>query len=72
MLAWFEFVSRLNTTNALASVNPGATDIGRDDANVVLLEPEMLGEHGADHVRHLARGVDDEPSRRRLERRDQR
>ena len=42
----FEFVSRLNTTNVLASVNPNATDIGRDDTDLArALAVELLETH---------------------------
>ena len=37
-----------------------AAHVGRDDANVALLEPEHLGQSQPDDVRHLGRGVDDE------------
>ena len=37
-----------------------AAHVGRDDADVALLEPEHLGQPQPDDVRHLGRGVDHE------------
>ena len=43
-----------------------SADIGRDDADIVLLHRQMPREHGLDHVRHLAGGVDGELLRPRV------
>ena len=49
-----------------------AADIGRDDADVVLVHRKVPREHGLDHVRHLAGGVDGEPLRALVPVREQR
>ena len=41
-------------------VAEAAADVGRDDPYLPLLEAEAIREPGANDVRHLARGVDDE------------
>ena len=43
-----------------AFVAEGAAHVGRDDAHAALRDPEMLGDRGPDHVRHLRRGIDHE------------
>jgi hypothetical protein len=43
-----------------AFVAEAAADVGRDHAHAALRDPEMLGDRGADHVRHLRRGMDHE------------
>ncbi len=43
-----------------ALVAETAADIRRDDADAALRDAEVLGERGADHVRHLRRGIDHE------------
>ena len=40
-----------------AFVAEAAAHVGRDHAHAALRDPEMLGERGADHVRHLRRGM---------------
>ena len=37
-----------------------AADVGGDDADLALLQPEEEGKAGADQMRHLGRGVDDQ------------
>ena len=43
-----------------AFVAEAAAHVGRDHAHAALRDPEMLGDRGADHVRHLRRGMDHE------------
>ncbi len=44
----YGFATRLGTTNALASVNPGGDDIERDDSTAIALRADVLRERNED------------------------
>src|SRR5271154_4082649 len=51
-------------------VTEAATNVGRDDANLALVEPEALGKSGANNMRHLTGGIEGELFQARIPQRD--